>query len=252
MSKSKGITNHPATEPSPVDQNTITQANRNALIITGVTALLMIICLFVRDNAVLLAMVFACLPLSIGWIWRYRKAISLFKKYTNREASRLTVGEWLTSLAIPMFVGVFFMTVNKDVDAGDWGQVLRIAIIVTIPLALFMTIGVFPALGAGSIVWCAMTGFLFLTASYHLVLAENRLLDKSEATIYESQIIDKWISGGKNRHYRLEVNPWKGQGEAVKLDVSTSIYDAASVHGKIRMYAYKGAFNIPWYRIALP
>lgn len=100
-------------------QNTITQSKKHAWIITGLTILLMIICAFLRDNAVLIAMLYGCLPLSIGWIWKYRKAISEFEKKINREAHVLTGGEWLVGLAIPILVGVFFMTVNPDVEADN-------------------------------------------------------------------------------------------------------------------------------------
>jgi hypothetical protein len=93
---------------------------------------------------------------------------------------------------------------------------------------------------------------LFFVASHQLVLAENRLLDKSQPKIDESKILDKWVSDGKYRHYTLQIMPWKGQGEPISVTVSMSLYDDAYANDKIRMYTYKGAFNIPWRRIALP
>lgn len=92
--------------------------------------------------------------------------------------------------------------------------------------------------------------FILLLYAMGLTIHGNVLLDKSEPVLYESVIIDRHVSHGKNTDYYLKLSPWIDEKkESKQVSVGSKLYSKIQTGDNVYIKVYKGFLEIRWFKI---
>ena len=83
--------------------------------------------------------------------------------------------------------------------------------------------------------------------SYAGTYAANCTYDYSEPQVYQTPVLNKYISRGKTKHYLIEVAPWGHHYDTETIGVSGSQYDEISIGKTVSIDLKEGLFGIQWY-----
>lgn len=89
--------------------------------------------------------------------------------------------------------------------------------------------------------------FSFFVYSFSAVIAVNCSFDTSEPQVYETTVIDKYISRGKHTNYYIKVKPWGHHYDVESIRVPSSDYSNYQVNQKTMIDYKEGLLGIPWY-----
>lgn len=91
--------------------------------------------------------------------------------------------------------------------------------------------------------------FSIFIYSYSSITAINCSFDNSDPKIYETKIIDKYISKGRRgrRTYYVKVQPWGHHFDSENIKVSSSDYENYLINESVKIDYKKGLLGIPWY-----
>jgi len=222
------------------DDERIARAERDAGIIIVITLVLVILRLFIGGNSLLTALLFACIPLCILWIFLHRNSVELLGN-DMRSVS--------TIMMMPLLICMALLFTSGPSHILHWQQVMAVAVLITIVLLLLFIFAMLAAGGISSLLLVCMVP-LFYGASYHFVLQENRLLDKSNFRHYAVEIVDKEKdSRGKYKTYYFTLAQWREQPERYRITVPGLLYEDKKVGERLQLYYYDGAFQMPWFEI---
>ena len=84
---------------------------------------------------------------------------------------------------------------------------------------------------------------------YGSIVSVNCTFDNSEALVYTSTIVDKYVSTGKHTTYYLKLAAWGDQLEDESVSVTREEYDNHTISDVVNVYYKKGLLGIPWYGI---
>lgn len=216
------------------------RAERDAGIVIAITLVLFILRVFIGGNALLTALLFACIPLCILWIFRHKDSVELLGNHLHSVS---------TVMMMPLLVCIALLLSSGPSRIVHWQQVMAVAVLITVVLLLLFIFAMMVAGGISSLLLVCMVP-VFYGASYHLVLQENRLLDKSDLRRYSVEIVDKEKdSRGKYKMYYFTLAPWREQPEGYRMKVSGLLYEDKKVGERLQLYYYEGAFHMPWFEI---
>lgn len=87
--------------------------------------------------------------------------------------------------------------------------------------------------------------------SYAGTYGANCVYDKSEPTVYNTEVVDKRVHRGSKgrRTYYVKVTPWGNHYDKEEISVSSVHYDEIQIGETVKIDLKKGLFNIPWYYI---
>lgn len=77
--------------------------------------------------------------------------------------------------------------------------------------------------------------------------AVNKDLDFSEPQKYIAVIEDMNHTSGKNNHYKIYVNDWKGSGDTVSIEVNSDDFRNLEIGDTVIVYEYNGALGMNYY-----
>lgn len=225
------------------------RAKIEAWILAGITVLLSLIWYFeMRESLVMGMLLYACVPLSVFLIWRHRWVLPVINNTTPKEDRKLGAAE-IPSLIIPVWVAMAFSFGSDTIyfennEEGPWVEISA-----AILLIVSLIIGFFPSKGFLSFISIPFYGLLYFSASSGFILAENELVDKSEAQMYESKVLNKQTSWKKGAIYYIQLAQWNPRISTNEIRVSEEIYQSLKVDSMIMIEYHKGAFNMPWYQL---
>lgn len=87
--------------------------------------------------------------------------------------------------------------------------------------------------------------------SYTTLVLYNEILDFSEPTKYETTIIDKWVTDGKGRQYKIILSPWGDLTKDQETRVSRKKYNKLHIGEKKTVKQNKGLFDITYYNLII-
>jgi hypothetical protein len=86
--------------------------------------------------------------------------------------------------------------------------------------------------------------------SYAGTYGANCTYDFSAPTVYETDVVDKYIRKSRKRTtYYVKVEPWGHHYDRENISVSREQYNEIEIGEKVKIDLKKGLFNIPWYYI---
>ncbi|QHS57804.1 hypothetical protein GWR56_20465 [Mucilaginibacter sp. 14171R-50] len=81
----------------------------------------------------------------------------------------------------------------------------------------------------------------------------NQVFDYSKPVMYQSSVIDAYITKGKGgTHYYFKIAAWPGQIENQSESVTRQQYLSLPLGTSVEVYQKKGLFHAPWYYVVLP
>jgi hypothetical protein len=185
---------------------------------------------------------FCCVPLALLMLFRHKGFVQL----DGDKDSRLP-----SIFFIPLIVLIVQLRQNSFIEILDYSRVWTVVIgvtVVLIAMLLFCSRYINRKRKTYIIAAVVFSG-IFVGNSYGIVLAVNAVLDNSGQEYYETRVIDKSFSRGKNTTYYLTLQPWAHRAESEKESVSRQLYNEVDIDDKVGIYYHKGAFNIPWFQI---
>lgn len=216
------------------------QAKTETYTLTGITAVLCVLCYLYFDwyNLAL----FCCVPLSLLLLLRHKGLVQL----DSSKESPLP-----TMFMVPLFVVIGQTLQIKSIYIVHYSKVwpLAIGIAVALTVMLWFCSRYLNKKRKAYMATAAIMVLIFLGNGYGLVVTANATLDKKGHEYYETTVADKYISRGKNTKYYLVLQPWAHQPESERESVGRKLYWEIEIDGKVGIYYHHGAFNIPWYQI---
>ncbi len=153
----------------------------------------------------------------------------------------------LENLLPSMFLSMTFMlvTLRNGVVIPEWAPLLFYAIAFNVLL-----VGVITKLG-----WKIKRNrfklipylFVFMLPYSYSAISFINTLDPAPPQIYQTILIDKYVSSGKYGAPYFIVLGWKLEPVASKILVTADLYDKMQPRAKICMYVKKGLLGITWY-----
>lgn len=89
--------------------------------------------------------------------------------------------------------------------------------------------------------------FSFFLYSFSAVVAINCAFDASKPKVFETVVLDKYISRGKHTSYYIKVKPWGHHYDSESIKVAPSDYSEYQVHQNVNIDYKEGLLGIPWY-----
>jgi hypothetical protein len=93
--------------------------------------------------------------------------------------------------------------------------------------------------------------FLNIFYAYGLVVEANCLLDRSEAAIYTTTVVEKRTSSGQTTEYYLDLKPWGLLTKEQEVKVTYTEYQSVAVGSSVTVEQYRGYLKIPWIEVVL-
>ena len=185
---------------------------------------------------------FCCVPLALLMLFRHKG----FVQVESAKESQLP-----SIFFIPLIVLIVQLRQNSFIHILDYSRVWTVVVGVTVALiAMLLFCSRYINKKRKTYILAAVfVSVIFVGNSYGIVLAGNAVLDDSGHEYHETRVIDKSVSRGKNTTYYLTLQPWAHQAESERESVSRQLYNAVDIDDKVGIHYYKGAFNIPWFRI---
>ena len=175
-------------------------------------------------------------------------AVAIFAVLFSRGAIRFNVRKDSTyATADPSFLAALFLAfrATKDWDVLDWSHFWLPFAVITLALFTLLVIGSESARTNGGSVLMV----LVLTAIYGfgVTLTSNGILDPSQPSTYESQVVAKRISrGSKSTTYYLTLAPWGPVQTTKDYEISLSSYQRHETGDKVTVDLHEGALHIPY------
>jgi hypothetical protein len=179
-----------------------------------------------------------CMIVGVGLVAAMRGQLALFDE---KGSARTDVGLLL--------FGSLGLTLRAllDVAIFSWSEVVAPVAALTAAMAalafaadrrLFRNAGVPIA-----------TVILVTAWSYGVVVEADSLLDRSRATIFPVQVLDKSESHGRTTSYTFNLPPWGPRTEAENTEVNGALYRQTTVGSTVCIYLYPGALHIRWFDV---
>ena len=93
---------------------------------------------------------------------------------------------------------------------------------------------------------------LFLAVAYGggVTAMADALLDRSAPHVFQSEVLQKRISGGRSTTWYVRLAPWGPRDQPAEVSVHSSFYSSVQPGQIVCVYLYPGALKIPWFEIA--
>ncbi|HPE56263.1 MAG TPA: GNAT family N-acetyltransferase [Bacteroidales bacterium] len=85
--------------------------------------------------------------------------------------------------------------------------------------------------------------------AYGTTLIINHVLDKSEAKVYKTVVLDKRIEYGKYTNYYIKIDKWGPQSKIKDIDVDKTFYNQTEIGDRVIIILHQGFFKIPYYNV---
>jgi hypothetical protein len=136
----------------------------------------------------------------------------------------------------------------QDVKILDWQRVLPGAVLVSLILM-------------GSVLWAVpsarekrgmvlLTLVLVMAYGYGAVALANSMLDHSTGSSYPTAVYGKYVTSGRNRTPKLQLELWGPRAARDDVTVPWDLYRSTSVGETVCVLLHPGALDVRWYRIA--
>ena len=136
----------------------------------------------------------------------------------------------------------------QDVQILDWQRLLPGAVLVSMILMGSVLWAVPPAREKRGMVLLTL---LFLMAyGYGAVALADSMLDRSTGASYPTTVYGKYVTSGRNRTPKLQLEPWGPRAARDDVRVPWDLYRSTSVGETVCVVLHPGAFAVRWYRIA--
>lgn len=89
--------------------------------------------------------------------------------------------------------------------------------------------------------------FCIFIYSYSAVIAVNCTFDYSKPQVFETKVIDKYISRGKNTSYYIKVKPWGHHYDIESIRIPSIDYTKYSINQPVKIDYKEGLLGISWY-----
>lgn len=187
-------------------------------------------------------LLFCCVPLALLLLLRHKGMVQLD---TTKDSPFPSI------VIIPIIVVAMQLVQASNIHVLEYKRIWPPAIGIAVALtAMLWACSRYLNRKRGTyIVAAVVISLAFIGNGYGIMVAGNSILDKKGYEYYETTVADKSISRGKTTTYYLTLQPWEHQPETEKESVPRSVYEAVEVNGKVGIYYYQGAFNIPWYLV---
>lgn len=185
---------------------------------------------------------FCCIPLALLLLLRHKGLVQV----DSAKESQLP-----SIFFIPLIALIVQLRQSSFIHILDYPRVWTAVICVTVALIamLFFCSRYLNKKRKTSILAAVFVSLIFVGNSYGIVVAGNAVLDNSGYEYHEVTVTDKSVSRGKRTTYYLTLQPWAHQPESERESVSWQLYKTVEINDKVGIHYYKGAFNIPWFRI---
>ena len=173
--------------------------------------------------------------------------------FDGRKLARASVGMLLLGPALAFGLAVF-----THMHVIDWRPALGVGAVAALLLGIAV-IGAEPTARQEQkpqalFLWAALA----LAWGFGGAMALNQASDRDLGKVYPATVDNMRVSGGRYTSYELTLSPWgeshqqglDGLGEAgeSKLDVSSDLYDALEVGGRVCLHVFQGGLGWRWYR----
>jgi hypothetical protein len=149
------------------------------------------------------------------------------------------------SLALILPGAILMLRAIQDVQLLSWSSMFKLSALLTIVL-VFVIASCDRQLRARR--W-PILGFLLVMPAYATgaLVEANALLDKGQAQMFRSQILNKRISTGRSttRYFRLA--PWGPRSQPDEVTISRWLFESASVGDSVCIALRPGSLQTPWF-----
>ncbi len=191
--------------------------------------------------------IIACgtLPILGLILYRYHKGLIRLDEKPNSIYPNIT-----STLFMPSCV--LLIRALSDITVFDYTALWEpfLIVILTLALLIFMgstikynfkkwqTYGIF----AGLLVFASMY-------SFGIIMTTNFIFDTSKPQVYQTKVLDKRMSSGKNRSFYLTLEKWGPQTEIDDVSVPKAMYHGKEIGDSAVIYFNQGLYQIPYYMV---
>lgn len=167
------------------------------------------------------------------------------------EIDRAAKNEYDVADFIDIPAWVILLRTLLDFETDSYVTVILTGTVAFVAICLFLFITHKQISDSNKDKWWIYSSVIFslFIYSYSSVVAVNCVFDTSEPKVYDTEIIDKYISRGRrgSRNYYVKVKPWSHHYDVESISVTTKEYEQYQLYDKVKIEYKEGLLGIPWY-----
>ncbi len=195
----------------------------------------------------------------VDWLvllaWFYLAAIVIYSFWykglivigpTNKESP-------YESHFLGLFIGaMWLMFLSFDFNIIDYSYALYLTLIFSAIIMILVFFATKELKGESAIYKIVNVFSVSLSLGcfvFGLIISYNCIYDSSEKAVayYETVVVNKYNTGGKDSQDILSVNPWGDEKEENDVLVDKETFDKVNAGDTVGIYVENGAFGIHWY-----
>jgi hypothetical protein len=195
--------------------------------------------IFPQPYELVIAVLFLCPIVGIALAVRSKGLIQINQRRGDKRPSVASV------VIMPAVVLAF--RAFADFHLVDWKPALIVALIGGVLLALCIA-----RADESARKWTALLLFMVVAAvpyAYGAVVEADVLFDKNQSQRFESQILGKHRTTGKNPSWNLEISAWGPITEERDVSVARDLYEQMTPGDTICIRLHKGELDLGWFRL---